>query len=82
MHVNPLRTDLVKYLNKHNLAKKFSKQLKIFSGNPRHPSLHTEVLQPKNLRIYSFRIDLHYRAIFVFVRLEEVEIIDINPHYE
>ena len=82
MHVNPLRPDLVKYLKKRNLAKKFSKQLKLFSANPRHPSLHTEILQPKSLKLYSFRIDLHYRVFFVFISIEDVEIIDINPHYE
>jgi len=82
MHVKPLRKDLVRYLQKHNLTRKFAKQFKIFSENPRHPSLHTEILQPKTLRIYSFRIDLHYRAIFIFSSMDEVEIIDINPHYE
>ena len=82
MYVKPLRPDLVKYLKKHNLSQKYLKQLKLFSANPRHPSLHTEILQPKDLKIYSFRIDLHYRAIFIFADIEEVEIVDINPHYE
>lgn len=44
--------------------------------------MHTEILEPKELRIYSFRIDDRYRAIFVFVDSKTVEIIDINNHYE
>lgn len=81
MHVKPLRADLEEYLKKHNLVKKFNKQIKLFSVNPRHPSLHTEILEPKSLKIYSFRIDKKYRAIFITLTIEEVEIIDINNHY-
>jgi len=40
------------------------------------------MLEPKELRIYSFRVDLQYRAVFVFADKETVEIIDINNHYE
>lgn len=82
MIVKSLRPDLQKYLSKHTLTKKFEKQKNLFSSNPRHPSLHTEMLEPKSLKIYSFRIDLKYRAIFIFIHLDEVEIIDINDHYQ
>ena len=82
MVVKPLRLDLEKYLQKHNIKKQYLKQLKIFEGNPRHPSLNTEVLAPKYLRIYSFRIDRKYRAIFIIVSSSEAEIIDINLHYQ
>jgi len=82
MRILPLHSDLENYLQKHRLIKKWQKQLQLFEQNWKHPSLRTEILEPKELRIYSFRIDLQYRAIFVFVDKETVEIIDINNHYK
>ena len=81
MRIKPLRSDLRKYLKQHNLVKKFNKQSALFSQNPKHPSLNTEILEPKSLKIYSFRIDKKYRAIFISLIPEEIEIIDINDHY-
>lgn len=80
MLVKKIRIDLLKYLAKHNLKKKFDKQVKLLEENPRHPSLNTERLEPKHLKIYSFRVDRKYRAIFI-INSEEVEIVDINDHY-
>ncbi|MBI4038913.1 hypothetical protein HY384_03060 [Candidatus Daviesbacteria bacterium] len=81
MIVKPLRSDLQKYLKKHHLSRKFNKQIALFSQNPRHPSLNTEILEPKSLKIYSFRIDRKYRVIFI-TKLNEAEIIDMNDHYQ
>lgn len=81
MQVKPLRNNLQKYLNIRNLTKKFDKQLELFKDNPKHPSLNTERLEPKSLKIYSFRIERKYRAIFILVSPGEVEIVDINDHY-
>lgn len=82
MHVKPLRNDLLGYIKKLNLTKKFSKQRALFIDNPRHSSLNTEILEPKKLRLYSFRIDRKYRAIFIQITPDEVEIVDINDHYQ
>ena len=82
MLIKPLRLDLEKYLLKHNLNNKFEKQRKLFIDNPRYPSLNTERLEPKDLHIYSFRIDRKYRAIFIFITPAEIEIVDINDHYQ
>ncbi len=82
MHVKPLRLALLRYLTKHGLKKKFEKQIGLFSANTRHPSLHTEILEPKHLKIYSFRIDRKYRVIFILVDTNEIEIVDINDHYQ
>ena len=79
--IKPIREDLIKYAQKRNILKKLNKQISIFEENPSHPSLNTEILSPKKLRLYSFRIDRKYRAIFIY-RKEEAEIIDINDHYE
>lgn len=82
MRVKALRPDLKKYLSRHNLQQKFVKQLSLFELDPRHPSLHTEILEPKHLRLYSFRVDRKYRVIFILISIEEVEIVDINDHYQ
>lgn len=81
MQVKLLRNDLKKYLDTHGLIKKFEKELILFKNNPKHPSLNTERLEPKSLKIYSFRIDRKYRVIFILLSPNEIEIIDINDHY-
>lgn len=82
MRVKRLKNYLTKYLQKRNLTRKFEKQLRFFVDNPSHPSLNLEILEPRGEGLYSFRIDKKYRAIFVFITSEEIEIVDINPHYE
>ncbi len=69
------------FLKNHRLTKKFNKQIKLFQQNPRHPSLHTELLEPKSAGVYSFRIDRRYRTLFVIIN-SNVEIVDINDHYQ
>lgn len=81
MKIKALRKDLRKIVKKHNLKKKFLKQKKLFESNSKHPSLNTELLKPKHLRIYSFRIDKKWRAIFIIIK-NQAEIIDINLHYQ
>lgn len=82
MNIFPLSKRLVEYLKKHNLAERFEKQKLIFETNPFHPSLHTEILEPKHLKIYSFRINQQYRAIFIYRDNSDIEIVDINDHYQ
>jgi len=82
MVVKQLRPDLKRYLQKHNITKKYLKQTKIFEDNPPHPSLNTEILEPRHLKIYSFRIDQKYRAVFIMTGHNEAEIVDINLHYQ
>ncbi len=82
MQVKPLRKDLQKYLTRHNLSRKFEKQLELFKNNPRHPSLNSEILEPRSLKLYSFRIDRKYRVIFILTSPNEAEIIDINDQYQ
>jgi len=78
----PLHPEINDYLKKKNLEKKFEKQIRLFENNPFHPSLRTELLEPRNMRIWSFRIDRKYRAIFIFLETDTVEIIDVNDHYQ
>ncbi len=82
MKILSLHLEIVEYLKKRNLAKKFEKQKRLFENNPFHPSLKTELLEPKKMRIWSFRIDRKYRAIFIFREKNTIEIIDVNDHYQ
>ncbi len=81
MKIKDLNKKLLEYLKVHKLEKKFQKSKKLFEQNPYHPSLNLEILEPKHLRIYSFRIDIKYRVIFVIIE-NEAEIITITKHYK
>ncbi|HHT9127042.1 MAG TPA: hypothetical protein ACFYD6_14685 [Candidatus Brocadiia bacterium] len=77
-----LRKDLEEYIDRHGLRKKWQKVKKLFEGNPSHPSLNTELLEPKHRLIYSFRIDRKYRALFIVTKEGDAEIIAITKHYK
>lgn len=82
MKILSLHSEIEEYLTERNIEKKFDKQRKLFEKNPFHPGLKTELLEPRKMRIWSFRIDRKYRAIFIFRDKNTVEIIDVNPHYQ
>ena len=75
-----LREDLKKYIQKHGLSKKWEKVKTVFENDPSHPSLKTELLEPKHRLIYSFRIDIKYRALFICLPNNKIEIIAITKH--
>lgn len=81
MKILPVHRDTTEYLKIHNLEKKFLKQVKFLKSNIHHPSLEVELLEPKHLRFYSFRIDKQYRATFIFRESGDIEILDANNHY-
>lgn len=82
MKILSLHPEIKQYLKKRKLEKKFTKQKKLFEKNPFHPSLKTELLEPRKMRIWSFRIDRKYRAIFIFLQKDTIEILDVNDHYQ
>ena len=82
MQVKNPSKKLLKYARQHGLVRKLSKQIELLKTNPKHPSLNTEKLQPKDLELYSFRIDRKYRAIFHILETGEIEIVGINDHYQ
>jgi len=63
--ITELREDIREYIKKHGLIKKWHKAKSLFENNPSHPSLNTELLEPRHRGIYSFRIDIKYRALFI-----------------
>ena len=82
MKILPLHPELKEYPKARQLEKKFEKQTSLFRENPFHPGLRTELLEPRRMKIWSFRIDKKYRALFIFIEKDIVEIIDINDHYQ
>jgi Txe/YoeB family toxin of Txe-Axe toxin-antitoxin module len=53
----------------------------LFERDEHHPSLNVEVLEPKHLKIYSFRLDKKYRVIFIVVD-GKAEVITVSNHYQ
>lgn len=82
MRIVSLHPEIKEYLKKKGLEKKFEKQKELFENNPFRPSLRTELLEPRKMRIWSFRVNQKYRAIFIFREKDTVEIIDVNDHYQ
>jgi len=82
MQIKQIRNDLEKYLKKHNLEKKYKKSKTLFEQDPFYPSLNTELLEPKDRLIYSFRLDKKYRAIFIYIDENTIEIVMFTNHYK
>lgn len=82
MTIKQVRDDLEKYLKKHNLEKKYEKAKNLFEQDPFYPSLNTELLEPKDRLVYSFRLDKKYRAIFIYVDENTIEIVLFTNHYK
>jgi Txe/YoeB family toxin of Txe-Axe toxin-antitoxin module len=80
--IRPIRNDLEQYLKKHNISKKYEKAKDFFEKDPFYPSLNTEILEPKYRLIYSFRLDKKYRAIFIYLDNDTIEIITFTNHYK
>ncbi len=81
MKIKLLKDDIKKYLKKYQLEKKFQKAKKLFEQDIHHPSLNVELLEPKHMKVYSFRLDRKYRAIFIVVN-NEAEILTVTNHYK
>jgi len=76
-----LRGDIKEYIQRHGISRKWEKAKRLFENNPSHPSLNTELLEPKHRLIYSFRIDKKYRILFICLPEDKVEVIAVTKHY-
>ena len=76
-----LREDIKQYIQNRGLSNKWEKAKRLFESDPSHPSLNTELLEPKHRLIYSFRIDRSYRVLFICLPDEKIEIIAVTKHY-
>ncbi len=81
MEVKVVSQKIYIYLDKHGLLLKWHKAVFLFEENIHHPSLHTELLEPKEEKIYSFRIDRKYRALFV-VHDKKALVFRVTNHYQ
>jgi Txe/YoeB family toxin of Txe-Axe toxin-antitoxin module len=79
--ISELRDDIEKYIKNHGLSKRWEKAKQLFENDPSHPSLKTELLEPKHRLIYSFRIDRRYRALFICLPEDMIEILAVTKHY-
>jgi Txe/YoeB family toxin of Txe-Axe toxin-antitoxin module len=82
VQIKLIRDDIEKYLKKHTLEKKYKKAKGFFEKDPFYPSLNTELLEPKDRLIYSFRLNKKYRAIFIYIDNNTIEIIAFTNHYK
>jgi len=82
MKITPLHSDVLAYLSKHQLIRKWEKASKLFETNIRHSSLNTELMEPHWRGVYSFRINRKYRALFLLIASDKAEIIAITNHYK
>jgi plasmid maintenance system killer protein len=82
VEIFPTSLLVLKKVKKYGLEIKFKKQLKILEQNINHRGLNVELLEPKKLGFYSFRVDRKFRAIFIFrERNTMIEILNITVHY-
>ena len=83
MTILPVGGKVLEYVSRRGLSSKFDKQLKFLGGNPRHPSLNMELLEPKDMGIYNFRVDRKYRALFIFrPDKQAIEVLAVTDHYK
>ncbi len=82
MKILPASELVLKKVSKYNLSKKFKKQLLLLARDFYHPGLNCELLEPKKMGLYSFRLDRKFRAIFIFREKEKlIEVLNITIHY-
>lgn len=62
------------------IKRKLCKQEKIFIQNPRHPSLNTEKITPKQKEIWTYRVDKRYRVAFRFENNDTVVLLVVGNH--
>ncbi|HPD60524.1 MAG TPA: type II toxin-antitoxin system RelE/ParE family toxin [Thermodesulfobacteriota bacterium] len=58
------------------------KKTDLFKANPFHPSLKIEKLHPRHYNVWSFRVDLHYRIIFRFLKKDTAAFLFVGHHNE
>lgn len=56
MTIKPVKDTVVGYLKRHQLEKKFQKAKELFEQDVNHPSLNVELLEPKRMKVYSFKL--------------------------
>ena len=82
IEVLPLNRNIITKAQRLNVAKKLEKCIGLLKSNLEHPGLHVELLEPKSMGIWSFRVDRKIRALFIFRNDKKaIEILTITVHY-
>ncbi len=81
MEIKIVTPKVTAYLKKHGLMEKWNKAVALFERNIKHPSLNTELLEPKEEMIYSFRVDKKYRALFM-IKDNASFVFRVTNHYK
>ena len=81
MEIKVVTAKVFRYINSHGLSKKWQKAVLLFESDIRHPSLHTELLEPREEMVFSFRIDRKYRALFM-VKNNIAYVFRVTNHYK
>ena len=80
MEIKVVTPKVYRYLKAHSLEGKWKKAVFLFELDIRHPSLNTELMEPKEEMIYSFRVDRKYRALFM-IRDNVAYVFRVTNHY-
>jgi hypothetical protein len=81
MEIKVATPKVTRYITLHGLKLRWGKAKLLFETDPRHPSLRTELLEPKDEMIFSFRIDKKYRALFM-VKNSIAFVFRVTNHYK
>lgn len=64
----------------NSIQKKDIRKINVFALNPFHRSLRVEKINPSELNIWSFRIDISYRILFRFLDSNNTIFLLIDHH--
>ena len=81
MEIQVVTPKVYNYLKTRVLLGKWNKAVYLFESNIKHPSLKTELMEPKEEMIYSFRIDRKYRALFI-IKNNVAYVFRVTNHYK
>ncbi len=81
MEIEVVTPKVTQFIRAHNLELKWEKAIALLRQNRRHPSLHTELLEPKDQLVYSFRLDRKYRVLFA-IKGNTAFIFRVTNHYQ
>lgn len=68
--------------SKLGLNQKLDKATTLLCDNPNHRSLNFKKIQPKQLNIYSFRLDRQYRARCAFLNQDTLWVIQVGDFHD
>ncbi len=80
MEIKVVTPKVFRYLKTHGLSDKWVKAISLFKANIKHPSLNTELMEPKEEMVYSFRINKKYRALFM-INNNTAFVFRVTNHY-